>query len=82
MGPLQTNLVYQKFVVVHTLLELTGCGLPSPNPFTSLLQEQINEIKLDPAAKQILQKREKEIRIWLDDVNHSPIGVIIKKKRG
>ena len=28
------------------------------------------------------QKREKEIRIWLDDVNHSPIGVIIKKKRG
>ena len=62
MGPLQTNLVYQKFAVVHTLLELTGCGLPSPNPFTSLLQEQINEIKLDPAAKQILQKREKEIR--------------------
>ena len=62
MGPLQTNLVYQKFAVVHTLLELTGCGLPSPNPFTSLLQEQINEIKLDPAAKQILQKREKEIK--------------------
>lgn len=71
MGPLQTNLVYQKFAVVHTLLELTGCGLPSPNPFTSLLQEQINEIKLDPAAKQILQKREKEIR-----------GLSRKKERG
>jgi hypothetical protein len=28
------------------------------------------------------QKRDKEITIWLDDVNHSPIGVIIKKKRG
>jgi len=62
MGPLQTNLTYQKFAVVHALLGLTGCGLPNPNPFTSLLQEQINEIKLDPAAKQILQKREKEIR--------------------
>jgi hypothetical protein len=22
------------------------------------------------------QKREKEVMIWLDDVNHSPIGVI------
>ena len=28
------------------------------------------------------QKKEKEITIWLDDLNHSPIGVIIKKKRG
>jgi hypothetical protein len=28
------------------------------------------------------QKKDKEIRIWLDDINHSPIGVIIKKKRG
>ena len=62
MGPLQTNLVYQKFAVVHTLLELTGCGLPNPNPFTSLLQEQINEIKLDPAAKELLAKREREIK--------------------
>ena len=62
MGPLQTNLVYQKFAVVHTLLELTGCGLPSPNPFTSLLQEQINEINLDPAAAELLAKREKEIK--------------------
>ena len=62
MGPLQTNLTYQKFAVVHTLLELTGCGLPNPNPFTSLLQEQINEIKLDPAAKELLAKREREIK--------------------
>ena len=28
------------------------------------------------------QKRDKEIRIWLDDKNHSPIGIIIKKQRG
>lgn len=28
------------------------------------------------------QKREKKVMIWLDDVNHSPIGIIIKNKRG
>ena len=28
------------------------------------------------------QKKDKEITIWLDDLNHSLIGVIIKKKRG
>ena len=28
------------------------------------------------------QKKDKEITIWLDDLNHSPIVVIIKKKRG
>ena len=60
MGPLQTNLVYQKFAVVHTLLELTGCGLPNPNPFDLLLQEQINKINLDPAAAELLAKREKK----------------------
>jgi len=27
-------------------------------------------------------KQDKETLIWLDDRNHSPIGVIIKKSRG
>ena len=27
-------------------------------------------------------KRGKETLIWLDDANHTPIGVIIKKSRG
>ena len=28
------------------------------------------------------QKVNKEIRIWLDDKDHTPMGVIIKKTRG
>tara|TARA_R100000664_G_scaffold34011_1_gene53382 strand:+ start:1045 stop:1254 length:210 start_codon:yes stop_codon:yes gene_type:complete len=28
------------------------------------------------------QKVNKEIRIWLDDKEHTPMGVIIKKTRG
>jgi hypothetical protein len=27
-------------------------------------------------------KKDKETLIWLDDTNHTPIGVIIKKSRG
>jgi hypothetical protein len=28
------------------------------------------------------QKRNKEIRIWLDDTDHTPMGIIVKKTRG
>ena len=28
------------------------------------------------------QKINKEIRIWLDDVDYTPMGIIIKKTRG
>ena len=28
------------------------------------------------------QKINKEIRIWLDDTDHSPVGIIVKKSRG
>ncbi|MHA1940750.1 MAG: hypothetical protein ACW97P_03365 [Candidatus Hodarchaeales archaeon] len=27
-------------------------------------------------------KKGKEINIWLDDVNHTPVGIIVKKTRG
>ena len=27
-------------------------------------------------------KKGKEILIWLDDINHNPIGIITKKSRG
>ena len=28
------------------------------------------------------QKVGKETRIWLDDINHTPMGIIVKKSRG
>ena len=28
------------------------------------------------------QKINKETRIWLDDINHTPVGIIVKKTRG
>ena len=28
------------------------------------------------------QKRDKEIRIWLDDTDHTRMGIIVKKTRG
>ena len=28
------------------------------------------------------QKRNNETRIWLDDVDHTPMGIIVKKSRG
>tara|TARA_B100001094_G_scaffold227665_1_gene222201 strand:+ start:7558 stop:7767 length:210 start_codon:yes stop_codon:yes gene_type:complete len=28
------------------------------------------------------QKINKETRIWLDDVDHTPMGIIVKKTRG
>ena len=27
------------------------------------------------------QKKDKETRIWLDDKNHTPIGIIVKKTK-
>ena len=27
-------------------------------------------------------KKDKEINIWLDDANHTPVGIIVKKTRG
>tara|TARA_Y100001938_G_C7790317_1_gene282220 strand:+ start:257 stop:466 length:210 start_codon:yes stop_codon:yes gene_type:complete len=37
--------------------------------------------KIDFTHKEKI-KRNKEVIIWLDDLKHEPIGVIIKKTRG
>jgi hypothetical protein len=43
------------------------------------LKKASKEIKFTFADK---VKRNKETLIWLDDLDHSPIGIIIKKSRG
>ena len=46
---------------------------------SAALKAAAKKIKFSFSEK---QKRDNQITIWLDDQNHSPIGVIIKNKRG
>ena len=46
---------------------------------SAALKKAKKEIKFTYSEK---TKKDKEILIWLDDVNHTPVGVIVKRSRG
>ena len=46
---------------------------------SAALKKAKKEIKFTYSEK---TKKDKEILIWLDDVNHTPMGVIVKRSRG
>ena len=43
------------------------------------IKRAVKELKFTFADK---VEKSKEILIWLDDIDHKPIGVIVKKSRG
>lgn len=46
---------------------------------SAALKKAKKEIKFTYSEK---TKKDKETLIWLDDVNHTPMGVIVKRSRG
>ena len=63
IGPLQTNMTYQKLAVVYFLLgnDYTGCGYPSPDPAITLLTSPVTVIPQGPNPN--LQEQRGSIKI-------------------
>ena len=59
IGPLQTNMTYQKLAVVYFLLgnDYTGCGYPSPDPAITLLTSPVNVSPMGVANPNLQEQR-------------------------
>ena len=82
---------YQKDAIheaVNTGRTLLLSPTASGKSLLSTSSDNIDETILKLTKKKInytfceKQKRNKEIRIWLDDTDHTPMGIIVKKTRG